>query len=265
MNKKICPNCGADIFDQEAECPFCGYINLTGAEEKFMRDIQKTEEDLNQIPQMQKSEYKQSFFKNTKLIVITISIAVFLAAVLFGIHMLFEYVVFSYKEPDPKARMLWERENFAVLDDMYEAGDFEGIRDFELAMYEENDKTDVSYSISNWEHYGFYRVYCDYSDFEEYIRILNQGEELSKFQAENIVYYGVYFYKRKYADLYYKLSDEELLKADEYRDHVLGYMFERFGFTTQELDELYDKAGKKGYEDFDVYYDYGVKIKDRFK
>ena len=54
--KVICPNCGAAIYENEASCPFCGYINIPGAEEKFMRDIKKTERDMSNIPELQKAE-----------------------------------------------------------------------------------------------------------------------------------------------------------------------------------------------------------------
>ena len=39
MDKLICPNCGAEIEAKEPKCPFCGYINIPGAEEKFMREL----------------------------------------------------------------------------------------------------------------------------------------------------------------------------------------------------------------------------------
>ena len=74
MKKVICPNCGAVIYENEANCPFCGYINLPGAEEKFMRDIKKTQQDMSHIPELQKAEYKKSMTKSSKIIFLTIGI-----------------------------------------------------------------------------------------------------------------------------------------------------------------------------------------------
>ncbi len=265
MNKIICPNCGAAISEKEAECPFCGYINMTGAEEKFMQDIQQTEEELSQIPEIQKSEYKKSISKNAKIIMITMGIAVFVAVILFGIHMLFDKVIYSYEEPDYKAEMLWEKENYPILDKLYEEDDLAGIKEFEIQMYEKNETDKTMHSLDNWEHYGFYRMYCNYLDFMSYSTLLDNGEELLNFEIENIMYLGMFFYKERYTEIYEEFSDEELTEAEDYRDEVLDIMFDRFSFSEQELDKLYEKASKKGYEEYEVYYDYGKKNKNRFQ
>ena len=73
MKRIVCPNCGASIYENEAKCPFCGYINMPGAEEKFMRDMHKTEEQLSQIPEIQKAEYKKRGFLGVLAIKVSIS------------------------------------------------------------------------------------------------------------------------------------------------------------------------------------------------
>ena len=67
MDKIICPNCGAAIEVHEPKCPFCGYINIPGAEEKFMQDLEQTEEQLSQIPEQQKEQIKNPSLKAVKL------------------------------------------------------------------------------------------------------------------------------------------------------------------------------------------------------
>lgn len=83
MDKVICQNCGASIYENEPACPFCGFINMEGAEDKFMRDVQKKEEELTQIPQLQKQDLKKSMSKSSKIIIITVLIAATILAVLF--------------------------------------------------------------------------------------------------------------------------------------------------------------------------------------
>ena len=268
MNKVICPNCGAAIYENEAKCPFCGYINMTGAEEKFMRDMKQTEADMSQIPQLQKAEYKKSMSKNSKIIFITIGIAAFVAAILFGIHMFMEHVLFSYDERDAKAQMLWERETFPILDGMYAAGDYDGIIEFEYALYNENEANDTDYSLYDWEHYYFINGYRRYCDVEDYIAILDRGDELSKYEAESIVYYCMWFHYREYDvdNEYMPYTDEEIAILDGYRDITDGYLFTRLGFTQQEVEELYEDAlDDYGGMDMQTCWKYAKKVKDRFK
>lgn len=268
MNKVICPNCGAAIYENEAQCPFCGYINISGAEEKFMRDIQKTEDDLSQIPQLQKAEYKKSMTKNSKIIFITVGIAGAIAAILVGLYMLFEHVIFSYDEDDAKARMIWERENFPILDEMYAAGDYEGIVEFEYELYDQNDENDTSYSVFNWEHYYFINGYRRYQDVEEYISRLDQGEELSNYQAESIVYDCMWFHYREYAidNQYMPYTEEEIAKLDEYREITDGYFYGRLGFTQEEVEKLYkDALDDHGTIDMKTCWKYGRKVRERFQ
>ncbi len=140
VKKVICPNCGAAIYENEASCPFCGYINLTGAEEKFMRDIKKTERDMSNIPDLQKAEYKKTMSKSSRIIFITIGITAIIAAVLIGIYLLFDRVIYSYSGKDVKAQMLWNNENYPILDEMYANGDYDGIVEFEYDLILQGDK-----------------------------------------------------------------------------------------------------------------------------
>ena len=179
--KVICPNCGASIYENEASCPFCGYINIAGAEEKFMRDIKKTERDMSSLPQMQKEEYKKSMSKSSKIIFITIGITALIAAVLIGIYLLFNKVIFAYNETDAKAQMLWNNENYPILDEMYSNGDYDGIIEFENDLYEKNAKEKTSYSMYDWEHSDFMNGYRYYMMTESYFELLDVGEELSKY------------------------------------------------------------------------------------
>lgn len=268
MNKVICSNCGAAIYENEAKCPFCGYINMAGAEEKFMRDMKQTEADMSQIPQLQKAEYKKSMSKNSKIIFVTIGIAAMIAAILFGIHMFMEHVLFSYDERDAKAQMLWERENFPILDEMYAAGDYDGIIQFEYDLYDENEANDTDYSVYDWEHYYFVNGYRRYRDVEDYIAILDRGEELSNYEAESIVYYCMWFHYREYDvdNEYMPYTDEEIAMLDGYREITDGYFFTRLGFTQQEVEKLYEDAlDDYGGMDMKICWKYAKKVKDRFK
>ena len=49
MKEIECPNCGAVFEAKEPKCPYCGHINPMGAEAKFLRDLEKTRKDMDQV------------------------------------------------------------------------------------------------------------------------------------------------------------------------------------------------------------------------
>jgi len=270
MSKIVCSNCGADVFGNEAKCPFCGYINISGAEEKFMRDIQKTESDMSEIPELQQKEYKKHMSKNTKIVLITIGIVVMLLGILFGLIAFFEKILYSYDEVDVKAQMLWQRENYPILDEMYNKGDYDGIIEFYYDLYIYNDENDTQYSIYEWDHYHFIDAYRRYTDVESYISDLDRGIELSDYAAESLVYYCMWFHYREYDtdNEFMRLTDEEVEILDGYRKITDEYLFGRLGFTEEEAEDLYIKAVEKdgfGSMDMQTCWKYGRKIKNRFK
>ena len=268
MERIVCPNCGASIYENEAKCPFCGYINIPGAEEKFMRDMHHTEEQLSQIPELQKAEYRKHMSKNSKIILVTIAIAALVAAILGGVYLLFEHVIFSYDEVDVKAQMLWERETFPILDEMYEAGDYDGIIQYEYDLYDENEANKTNYNIYDWEHFYFINGYRRYQDVEEYIDVLDKGLELNDYQAENIVYECMWFHYREYDidNEYIPYTDEEIAMLDGYREVIDSYFYERLGFTDEEIEKLYqDVQMEYGGLDMKKCWKYARKVKDRFR
>lgn len=268
MERIVCPNCGASIYENEAKCPFCGYINIPGAEEKFMRDMHHTEEQLSQIPELQKAEYRKHMSKNSKIILVTIAIAALVAAILGGVYLLFEHVIFSYDEVDVKAQMLWERETFPILDEMYEAGDYDGIIQYEYDLYDENEANKTNYNIYDWEHFYFINGYRRYQDVKEYIDVLDKGLELNDYQAENIVYECMWFHYREYDidNEYIPYTDEEIAMLDGYREVIDSYFYERLGFTDEEIEKLYqDVQMEYGGLDMKKCWKYARKVKDRFR
>ena len=265
MDKVICPNCGAAIYENDPKCPFCGYINITGAEEKFMRDVQKTEEDLSQIPEIQKKHLKRSLSKNSRIVIVTVAVVALIAAVVFGFHMLMEHVIYGNYEYDPKAEMLWERENYPMLEEMLAEGKYEEILEFEYNLYDENKENKTNHTLMNWEHFHFINAYGNYATFNKSIAILDSGEELSEFNAENLVYYGLWFYYRMYDDPYCTYTEEEFVQVEAYRERVMSDLFGRLKFTEEEILSIEDDVTDDGYLKLEPCWKYAKKIMDRFE
>lgn len=265
MDKIICPNCGAAIEVMEPKCPFCGYINIPGAEEKFMQDLGQTEEQLSKIPQMQKEQIKRSIFKSSRVIWITILIVILIAVIIVGAHLAIESVVYDDSEYDAKAEMIWERENYPLLDEMYAAGDYDGIVEFESDLYEINEKENTNHSIYNWEHADFISIYVRIEEMKDYVELLDAGEELSKYQAHGIVYDCMWFHYRMYQDTYMRLSEKELKIVEEYREYSEEIFYNRLKFTDEEADRLYEESSDYGVLSARACFDYAEQIQDRIE
>lgn len=265
MDKIICPNCGAVIKGKEPKCPFCGYINVSGAEEKFMQDLKQTEEQLNQIPKEQEKQYKKSMLKSSRVIVITVLIAGIIAAVLIGLYFLLDNLFSSHYEYDPKVEMIWERENYPLLDELYEAGDYAGILEFEENMYHQNEEEGTNHSIYNWEHSDFIDAYRKFEDIKHYEAILTEEGELSKYEAELVVYYCMWFHYRNYQNVYGEFTEQELEILEEYSAYADRIFYERLLFTDEEADALYEEVLNYGSISASECFKYARKIKDRFK
>lgn len=268
VKKVICPNCGASIYENAPACPFCGYINISGAEEKFMQDIKKTEQDMSHIPELQKAEYKKTISKSSRIIFITIGITAVVLAVIVGFPYFMEEVVFGGSERDAKAQMVWNNENYPILNEMFEEGDYEGILEFENELWDQNAENKTDFYLYDWEHYDFMNGYRYYIGVKEYLAELDNGEELSIFGKENLVYYCMWFYYRQYDKerTYMTYTDEEIEVLDGFREYTNEVLFDRLGFSQKEADELIENAvDEYEYLKAKKCYDYGKKVGDRFQ
>lgn len=265
MDKVICPNCGAAIYENEPSCPFCGYINVKGAEEKFLRDVQKTEDNLSQIPEMQKKQLKGLLSRNGKIVIVTIAIVAVLALAGLGYRMFKEHVIYANNNYDPKVEMQWERETFPMLDEMYAEGKYDEILDFEYGLYSENKKNKTNHTIINWDHFHFITAYGNYATFKRAIELLDSDEQMSEFETQNMVYNGFWFYYRIFDDSYYMYTDEEVAQLEAYREEVVSDLFARLKFTEEELLAIEGDVLKNDFLDLDNCFKYAKKVKERFE
>lgn len=176
-----------------------------------------------------------------------------------------ESFIYGDSEYDVKAEMLWERENYPLLDEMYAAGDYAGIVEFENNLYLINDKEGTNHSISSWEHAEFISIYTRMEEMKGYVELLDAGEKLSKYQAQGLVYSSMWFHYRMYQDTYITLTSEELEIVEGYREYSEEVFYSRLKFTDEEADQLYEEALDYGVLSARICYDYADQILDRIE
>ena len=147
MKEIECPNCGAMFEAGEPKCPYCGHINPSGAEAKFLRDLEKTRKDLDNVDDEAREIYKGDLKRRAGSTVKIIAIVAVIIAVIVGGFFVLEKTVFGYNDKgDYAEELVWEHENFPEYDELYEAGKYEELME---RIAEDGENHDVW----NWEKY----------------------------------------------------------------------------------------------------------------
>lgn len=163
----VCDSCGAEFEENLAKCPYCGSMNVKGAEREYMEKLEDVQEDLEELEDAPLDELTDTV-KKQGLFLAKVFLVV-LAVV--GILALARFILERRDRWDPKAEYAWQQEYYPRLDQLYDEGDYDGMVDLALeAMGEDNA------AIWKWEHYDFYEAYLYARDFEEMYSQL--GEEM---------------------------------------------------------------------------------------
>ena len=155
MKEIECTNCGA-VFDAgEPKCPYCGHINPMGAEAKFLRDLEDTRKDLDQVDDEVKRAFGREIRRGARSTAKTVIIVGLIILLLAGGFIVLEKTVFSYDYKGDYAKELaWEHEAFAEYDELFEAEKYEDLMERIATDGEEHD-------VWNWENYDEFMEIAD--------------------------------------------------------------------------------------------------------
>lgn len=234
----FCANCGAEIADEHAaKCAYCGYIIERGAEEKYMRHLEDIQSAMDTVDEQEATQYKVDIRKNLKKVLITLGILLVLAGTFVAIGMSLDRGLGDNSTvEEQKAEMVWQNMYYAKLDEAYEAGDYELLR--ELMRAEETE----GHKMYSWSHFGFYAKYDAYSFLKEDFEGLGDIHDLGKSNIEFYFYDLAEFYYRDYAD-YPDISQEETLILDGFREEIIPILYERYNFTDSDMERFLEEYG----------------------
>ena len=252
MSKIKCPNCGAIIDVHEPKCPYCGYINPTGAQEKFMKELESKREKLDNVDEEAAELYNHEIRKKGKRLLITIAAttAVIVLGVLF-FALKDRIIKDPYKltyERTPEEQIneiIWEKEYFSRFDELYEAEKYDELVEL---YYETLD--DDSHDYWNWKHYYFldYLVLNTFIDYnlEEYSNYVRKNSHLP---FSTLLYYTSRFYYRDYAENI-TLTEHDIAVLDDLRERSVSVIHEKLYFTDEDMEALRPELYGSGYVDF---------------
>ena len=245
VKKIICSSCGAEFDDTLSKCPYCGSLNYKGAEAEYLGKLEGMRQDMQQLEQVPETELKKKIRKKKKFVFKILIIIAVLAAVLAAIVFRARYI-----EPrDAKEDYQWEKENFPILDHLYQEQDFEGLTEFyEQAIVEDR-------LIDRWEHSGIFTRLMSCKNAREYLELEQSGETLLEYQQVQLL--DDYWILRglDYGGLVLTEEDKEYIRP--YVEATLNSMADRYTFTAEEEkkfeDSLRNNYGYPRYEDCEEY------------
>ena len=226
----VCKSCGAEYDASEPGCPYCGTMNLPGAEKAYMNKLEGIRGDLEELGTLGKKEAKVHAGRLGKKILIAAAVLAAAIAVVL--------IVMARREAAEAARdraeYLWQRKGFAEMDRLYEAGDYDGLTDYFFRASEED------HDVWQYRHRDFCSFYRDIRLAEESLRVLGGGREdmLVLFHDE----LNLYALERMIG-----LSDEERALLEELREPLIRDFGERFKLTEEELDAFLGMIRKDGF------------------
>ena len=233
MNNYIkCPNCGAEIDSNVPKCPYCGYINVEGAEKEYFDELKEIRDDLASVEEEPVKALKKGLSRSARMILITVLILLGLSGAI-------------------AARLAYELRNkpkvFLSAEDEAYASAYRVIAGKQLAeAYENKDIAqmaqiyDKAYSqdrVTLWgdPHYETAYASSCYMKLKQCLPNLDK-DKISKHEAEEITYYCFYFYYRAYgsdgADLFDPIRDNE----------ILPIINDRLGFSIEDMENFRDKV-----------------------
>ena len=240
-----CGNCGAEITEKDAYCPYCGVMNVRAAETEYMEKLEDIRENTEKLGDDGGRHTKKEVRRVGRLAVIIFAIVAVLVLGLFAFSWAMDNV-FIGSGRDARNEAAFKEKYFPKLDELYESGDMEATSDY----MNEIGGEDGAEVLMMWPHYKFVSYYLDYryiqevpgtelnSDFwnRKYGEVLYAGIEL--------IYQAGYFGQKK-------MSAEETEKVKEYAGEAERIFAEYFSLDKSDLDEIYEDCVD---EDGHVYY-----------
>jgi hypothetical protein len=240
-----CGNCGGEITDKDAYCPYCGVMNVRAAETEYMEKLEDIRENTEKLGDEGGRHTKKEVRRVGRLAVIIFAIVAVLVLGLFVFSWAMDHFFYGNGR-DARDEAAFKEKYFPKLEELYASGDMDATCDY-LNEIGGEDGAEV---LQMWPHYKYISYYMDYkivhaipgteldNDFWnlKYDEVLYAGIEL--------IYQAGYFGQKN-------MSAEETEKVKKYASEAEDLFSEYFSLDKSELDEIYRNCtDEEGY----VYY-----------
>ena len=244
----ICPNCGADIHENTATCPFCGSAFEKGQERKYMQDLEKVRKDTGDLSDYTETTYHRVLRQYARLIII---IAVIIAALIVGGIIAYrinsKYRNASYAS-DVKDEMAFQEKYFGELDDLYDSGDDEACFNRMTELMDEKGSS----ALWSWKHYEYYMNYYSLVEEMEYAR---EAAASGKLDDDTLISAAVDSFDLLYSENANRkipgLDKQRKQVVEDLRNNAREFLGEDLGLSEEEQKKIAEECSEYGYIRYD--------------
>jgi hypothetical protein len=240
-----CGNCGAEITDKDAYCPYCGVMNPRAAETEYMEKLEDIRENTEKLGDEGGRHTKKEIRRVGRFAALVFIIAAVFVTGLFVFSWTMDHVLFGSGR-DARDEAAFKEKYFPELEELYASGDIDATCDY----MNEIGGEDGAAVLMMWPHYKYISYYMDYrivheipeTELDNDFWNLKYGDVL--YSGIELIYQAGYFGQKK-------MSAEETEKVKEYAAEAEDIFAEYFSLDKSELDEIYKECtDEEGY----VYY-----------
>lgn len=236
-NKMRCNSCGGIFEDNLAKCPYCGSMNIGGAEAEYMDKLDDVREDMEDLEDVPMEETRKEFVKQGRFLKKTFGILLIIVGIIAVIIGVEEWNGSAY-EREAKKDYLWQQENFPIFDKLYEEGKYREL--IEVLYSDQNAKKPVW----KWSHYKFVGAYFATENLADIL----EEESLGTSKMEILDYEAILNTELTVMGF---LQDEKNPEEDKeilmkYAKQALQDFEERWNMTPEEKDTYINTVIKNG-------------------
>lgn len=223
----ICENCGATYEKELNQCPYCGHMNEQSAEKDYREKLEKVQKQTKDLSDsMDKAYGKEMAVQGKKIWKLFLGIGIVILA--FGILYGACELAFDNYGPDDAEQILWQKQNFPILDELYEKEEFDAIYDFLNENYQ--------YDIWQWKHAEWYYFYVNYKYIiEGYARYQENPNEISKKSK-------IYLFEECIHNLYFiredNLTNQDLIYVHAWQEEIGQYFYGMYDISESDIVQM---------------------------
>lgn len=242
-----CRNCGAKFEDKEPKCPYCGTINLAGAEAQYMDKLENILEHTENLEEIPSETYTNQLKKHSKF---TVKIVLIVTGICAGLFLLFQlstkiYHTITERQIQTSRQEIrkFEEKYFPALEQLYEEGNDEATYNYLVPLYEEKG----SDALFNWEHETYYLFYGYY----QYVQQLLKDEQKQNISEDDWAY-GLYCALQLSPDAISETDLERMSPKDKEKLALLQkeaseFLENHMNISVQKQKQIYKECCEDGF------------------
>lgn len=224
-----------------------------------MENLAEIRQNLDDVDDNLIREIFQNIKKYIKLIMTLVLL--FLVIALVGIFVLKKAEEReSIHRVSAKEQLLWENDQFPILDEWYEKENYEDLVKFYQELLLKND----GYGLESYKHYDFIRYYENYMCIKDLLQLFDEGKA-KKEDGGFLTYHVLRVYYGEFESRYNRYTEEDLQIMEKYNKEILDCFYDRMKFTDEEAEQLRKKLLNGEYVRYEESFQYGEKIYKRFE